>query len=231
MDKSPLGRLSAELRNEIYQLLVLADKPLAVCKNHSTPESSATQPPITRVCRQIREESLGMFYHGNIFIMELISTTFWGHHPDWDDIHERTKEVTAWLQCTNQKNHDSTKHPVLMICVHVCERLKYVDWEPLMKALKACGYGRNSEEEQKLKVTVHIISDEANYENFAYSYDRVTYGRVREFIQEMKDEASELFDASGLNVKVNLTWLHTLRFGHCLSCQGMVEELSNSEGE
>ncbi|KAF2480888.1 hypothetical protein BDY17DRAFT_201991 [Neohortaea acidophila] len=65
MDNSPFARLSPELRNMIWKLAVTQNRPISLdC--YENPE-----PPITRVCEQIRQESIGLFYGGNIFLESL----------------------------------------------------------------------------------------------------------------------------------------------------------------
>ncbi|KAK5127818.1 hypothetical protein LTR85_004934 [Meristemomyces frigidus] len=59
--------LPPELRNRVYDDLVVTEAPLlpSACQHTSRP--SAAQPDITRVCRQIRQEALPMFYGLNQF--------------------------------------------------------------------------------------------------------------------------------------------------------------------
>lgn len=66
--------LPRELRDEIYEYLVV--KPtntITMLENHNCfqNEISAAQPAISRVNRQIRLESLPMFYKRNVFMAEL----------------------------------------------------------------------------------------------------------------------------------------------------------------
>ncbi|KAM3417275.1 hypothetical protein BST61_g5531 [Cercospora zeina] len=146
MENSPFNKLSAELRNKIYELALAHDTPLAVCKKHPDPDSTAVQPPLTRVCRQIRDEALGMFYQFNTFVMELISSQIWKwpaddkwgfplerlkekeqrcddteHAPTWisEILDRRTWEVSEWLKCTSQEHHDVIKKANIVIGTNV----------------------------------------------------------------------------------------------------------------
>ncbi|GIZ47085.1 hypothetical protein CKM354_001018600 [Cercospora kikuchii] len=226
MDNSPLGKLSAELRNEVYRLVVSAEKPLVVCKNHSAPELSAVQPALTRTCRQIREESLGMFYHANTFVMELITTMFWGDYVESDSIHQRTKEVSAWLQCTSQKHHDTIRHSKLVICKPEIEDAEYTDWRPLAQALKQCGYAREGQN-QKLDAVVHNISEATDYADYEYLWRMCYTGpQIPAFIQGEKEYTRRFFSDLGLNVEADLQFLPSLHFERCGNCQGMLDLLS-----
>ncbi|KAF2773403.1 hypothetical protein EJ03DRAFT_371323 [Teratosphaeria nubilosa] len=60
---SPLLDLPPELRNEIYRLVLVKDRQIRVTKR------TATQPGITRVNRQTRQESLGIFLKENNFVV------------------------------------------------------------------------------------------------------------------------------------------------------------------
>lgn len=82
MDSSTLGRLSAELRNVIYSLVLSADKPISLTTDRpygklrltelEVIEGSVEEPlkqpvAIAAVCRQMRSEATQMFYHVNSF--------------------------------------------------------------------------------------------------------------------------------------------------------------------
>ena len=68
---------------------------------------AAVQPQITRVCRQIRDESLGLFYGTNQFEIELIAWAI-----DSDDP-ERYCHASSWLRAIGPEN---TKHLGHMKC-------------------------------------------------------------------------------------------------------------------
>jgi hypothetical protein len=58
---SPLLKLPAEIRNEIWRWTVVVPNQLAIYGDNPK------QPAITRTCRQIRQESIGYFYRKNSF--------------------------------------------------------------------------------------------------------------------------------------------------------------------
>lgn len=64
---SPLGRLPGELRNRIYELLVPSGSTFEV----TTDTAARTQPSVSKVCRQLRAETLPIYYAANIFILEI----------------------------------------------------------------------------------------------------------------------------------------------------------------
>ncbi|KAM3417274.1 hypothetical protein BST61_g5530 [Cercospora zeina] len=139
MENSPFGKLSAELRNNIYKLVLEADKPLAVC-SQSPDLYTAAQPPITRVCRQIREETLQMFYHSNTFAAEIMSDIHWNSSPD-DDVIQRADEIEEWFDCMSSKYLDTIQHLCLMIVSPESCELSHnrKDWQYLVKTLKRLG--------------------------------------------------------------------------------------------
>ncbi|KAK3712167.1 hypothetical protein LTR37_009258 [Vermiconidia calcicola] len=61
MENSHFGRLSPELRNTIYSLALFERRPVAVSKNFSV------EPPLLRLCKQIRQEAELIFYAINDF--------------------------------------------------------------------------------------------------------------------------------------------------------------------
>ncbi|KAK4549798.1 hypothetical protein LTR36_005099 [Oleoguttula mirabilis] len=63
--ESALRLLPAELRNRIHEL-VLIQEPLSIDDT-----MTATQPPITYVCRSLREETTSIFYGSNQFNIDI----------------------------------------------------------------------------------------------------------------------------------------------------------------
>ncbi|PPJ51503.1 hypothetical protein CBER1_07969 [Cercospora berteroae] len=221
MENSPLNELSAELRNEIYQLVLRRDKPLVICSEHLDSASTAVQPPTTRVCRQIREEALGMFYHCNTFLIEMITSQFWSLNYSylwdfpceaiWEDsggycvpsseqyeiLDRRTNEVSDWLKCTKQKHHDAIKKARVVFytpCWHWDDQWESdprFDWSPLLDSLRQSGY-LGAEGTPKLKAT---------------------------------DEARRYFEELGLDVEV-MTWekLWSPKVSYCSHCRAPLQE-------
>lgn len=71
MALSPLLTLPAEIRNRIYEFALINIDPLATApqSNIIHASSSAIQPGLTRSCRQVRNETLKMFYTCNTFLL------------------------------------------------------------------------------------------------------------------------------------------------------------------
>ncbi|CAK1366566.1 unnamed protein product [Cercospora beticola] len=154
MENSPPEKLPAELRNEIYRLVVSADKPLTVCAQ-SPGYHKAIQPPITRVCRQIRDESLGVFYHCNDFVFEVVSAECWGD-PECD-ITDRSCEIERWLECSTEKNRAAIRN-LLIVCGEYSDCCLDGDseWQDLAEILLGYGYGGKGEQKNKFKCTIHV---------------------------------------------------------------------------
>lgn len=62
MDKSPFSRLPGELRNTIYTLALTSEDPIDLYDG---------EPPLTRSCRQMRQESLLLHSSLNDFILDV----------------------------------------------------------------------------------------------------------------------------------------------------------------
>lgn len=58
MDNSPFNKLSAEIRNQIYELALTPDASISSDTSLSIDKGTAVQPALTRVCKQIRSETL-----------------------------------------------------------------------------------------------------------------------------------------------------------------------------
>lgn len=69
---SAFERLPAELRNRIYHLALVEDEPIEVTDNFGLilkPYAPSHQPALTRTSRQIRSETLPIYYGENAFLM------------------------------------------------------------------------------------------------------------------------------------------------------------------
>lgn len=155
MQNSPLEKLPAELRNKIYRLVVSDNKPLTVCAR-SPGYHKAIQPPITRVCRQIRDESLTMFYHCNEFVFEVTPAESWTE-TRWD-IADRVWEIERWLHSTSE-NYRAAIRGLLIVCGSNCRAPDCESmWQVLAEMLESYGYGYGGKEAKnnKLKCTIHI---------------------------------------------------------------------------
>lgn len=81
MDNSPFALLSPELRNMIWKLAVTQNGPTYLGFREKP------EPPITRVCKQIREESTYVFYSEGTFVVCL----------DFHSVRARAR-LTRWYQ-------------------------------------------------------------------------------------------------------------------------------------
>lgn len=69
MDSSPFSKLSAELRNEIYELALSFENTIFITNTSDYRLKSSTKHPtaLLQTCRQIRAEATKMFYANNAF--------------------------------------------------------------------------------------------------------------------------------------------------------------------
>ncbi|KAK4623073.1 uncharacterized protein CLAFUR5_06851 [Fulvia fulva] len=107
MDQSPLNKLPAELRNRIYELVLPRPGPCQIRKTIYRKsiygEQEAEQPAMTRTCRQIRHESLTMFYASRDFCVNIIepqdSTCYYTNLVE-RDFQQKISIFKTWLECT-----------------------------------------------------------------------------------------------------------------------------------
>jgi hypothetical protein len=125
---SPLFKLSAEMRNEIYHL-VLLEKPSVIVSNAGIPE-----PGVLSSCKSIREEAIQIYYSQNVFhvrVEDWQSDTLvgwslklfgldaaYGLKPEWDwsvkedDVNKANLRV--WLQRCHENPDFVTPAPKLV---------------------------------------------------------------------------------------------------------------------
>ncbi|KAF2171132.1 hypothetical protein M409DRAFT_19102 [Zasmidium cellare ATCC 36951] len=97
MDNSPLNKLSAELRNQIYELALTSDNPVSIS------DGSAVQPPLTRTCKQIRSESLLLSYGLNSITAIISAPT---RDPNSDNLfHTSVDRIVVWAKSTPTECH------------------------------------------------------------------------------------------------------------------------------
>ena len=95
--------LPPEMRNRIYEAVVISARPLHIPSAcYHGKEASAVEPAITRVNKQLRRESLGMFYSMNAFEYHIHRCDF-GYFLAWmDDIglnnRSQIRDVTLVLK-------------------------------------------------------------------------------------------------------------------------------------
>ncbi|KAK4544186.1 hypothetical protein LTR36_004396 [Oleoguttula mirabilis] len=145
MDRSPLAKLSPELRNSIWKLLVTEDEPLQVSVTLPT---TVVPPPITKVCRQIRSECHLMFYAMNTFRLDIPSgdeCAAEGEAAVTDLFQESVAKAILWMEAVMVESHK-----VVSLELHVAVNSHWVhydmkdragSWKELVTAMKACGYG------------------------------------------------------------------------------------------
>jgi hypothetical protein len=110
--RSPLLELPAELRNRIYEYAVAERRKIVV-------DNGVSEPPLTLVCKQVRQESIPIYYTNNKFSTKLkdwsgsthmnlgrknsmIHTTYGVHIPNMYGPKKRTPcwpELLKWLEC------------------------------------------------------------------------------------------------------------------------------------
>ncbi|KAK4554393.1 hypothetical protein LTR86_008601 [Recurvomyces mirabilis] len=119
MENSPLSRLPAELRSQIYELALTVAQPIEIKLQHDTKTVKAAGVPLalTSTCRSIRKETLKLFYSINKFVLRTnyLYLLCHGHddHTDasmapffeWIDIIgsdklELMRDLTLDLDCT-----------------------------------------------------------------------------------------------------------------------------------
>lgn len=95
MDDSPLNKLSPELRNIIYAYAFTSPKRIEL---NTSGKDLKKQPGITRVCRQIRNESLLFFYNSNRFKFTFNKKSFFkgGERFLYPDL----SRIIMWLELT-----------------------------------------------------------------------------------------------------------------------------------
>lgn len=153
MDESPFALLSPELGNHIYDLCVTSDVPLSIsgyvlihylgCRLYTS------QPPITRVCREMRGECLLMFYASNNFIInipsDVVNISPFDNIGPQTDIKTTIAQAVKWLNKTPTNCHSAVKRLSLDAEVDICDLADYVEdngkaWRKLIKCLGKKGY-------------------------------------------------------------------------------------------
>lgn len=135
MDASPLGRLSPELRNIIYELCCQPSGHVSISKN--------MQPGITRASRQTRAESLLLSYSlPSAFVFRITAESGTSIH-----------DLCKWLRAESQQHLDQIKE--LNICADAQSLPKRdgdeqeLAWKDLALCLARCGFRY-----QRIKVEV-----------------------------------------------------------------------------
>ncbi|KAK4955079.1 hypothetical protein LTR10_007273 [Elasticomyces elasticus] len=122
---SPLLALPSELRNRIWELCVIkpisqdADEP---CRDHaivaagrrlSEVQHAVQQPPLTRVCCQVRDETLPMYYSGNVFAWSRFDRSFGVDPYASRAVLNRHCAVVHWAEAIGERNRGWLKDVLL----------------------------------------------------------------------------------------------------------------------
>ncbi|KAK4501803.1 hypothetical protein PRZ48_007612 [Zasmidium cellare] len=148
MDHSPLGKLSAELRNKIYAYVLPSDKPIPVIET-----SDGIQAPLTRVCKQLREECLLFFYASNTFTIDLgLSDS--SRKADHNAFLERVGAISTWIENT-PKTCLAAVHTLTVTCVvkHGCHQAQILgeQLQNVAALLEQAGY-----DEKRLQLQLRL---------------------------------------------------------------------------
>ncbi|KAI5365266.1 hypothetical protein Slin15195_G048020 [Septoria linicola] len=199
MEISPMSKLSAELRNEIYRLALTTNKQLTICssKLHDGRQKkpTATQPPLTKVCKQSRRESLQMFYNLNTFIIS-VSGAPRGSRDLRADFLRQTMEVALWMRCTEQASHQAISMLKLVVYMPWETGRREGDWSSFVRAFDRYGYRM-----PKLVATVHLKSQLALLELV------LSESGFEEFKERQKQKAKDFFSGMGLEVKTTFKFI------------------------
>ena len=75
MDQTHLSRLPTELRNTIYTMALLSPSHIDIKINLTRPKTRRWRPaPLLQTCRQIRHETLAIYYGGNDFRVDIVGS-------------------------------------------------------------------------------------------------------------------------------------------------------------
>ena len=145
MDSSPLQRLPAEIRNTIWEYVVTSHKPIRI-------STTMKLPPITQVCEQISNETIGLYYSNNDFVFYLGLASFWSKDidPQGKVLARGTLTLKLWLASIPAQHHQAIRELRLRGCPLVepwrwegIWRDRQDDMLNLVGMLEASGYQRS----------------------------------------------------------------------------------------
>lgn len=201
MENSPFNNLSAELRNEIWQLALKSDTPLAI-GGTSAHGPTAAQPPLTRVCKQIRLETIKMFYCSNTFAMEMkcvncASNVFCAY-----TMGSKAYDLKNWLRfISTNKYHEAISKMGLVVWVPAMGNCGWIgDWKmSLLNGLQTYGFD-GAHENRRLKVTVRMACWLSEKDQSMRFLPDVGTERL-----QRKETARKFFEGLGMEVD-EVTW-------------------------
>lgn len=119
-----LGKLPPELRNCIYELVLINEVPYGHC--HVDHKTYPEQPALTRSCKLIRNEALPFFYSKNTFMIDATSQRYVEAARRWlrglsKQIRKHIGQVyavgSAWEQYRTRVQTGKRKQDALLDCV------------------------------------------------------------------------------------------------------------------
>ena len=93
MESSPLARLPPELRNTIYEMVVLEEDPIDIEADQTT--LAFPIPGLLRTCSQLCAEASSIFYGRNIFVVS---------NPEFSYVNETECILHEWLRMLGGTN-------------------------------------------------------------------------------------------------------------------------------
>ena len=131
MERSLFAKLSGELRNRIYELAVIFDHSVIISSPFRSPshiprprftvkdpkadaEREWVQPPLLRTCKQIRSESIGLFYSQNNFLVSVSS----GYDDPSQSFKRDIDYAIWWLKSEEEVNRHLGQRLEVKITAH-----------------------------------------------------------------------------------------------------------------
>ncbi|KAK3686935.1 hypothetical protein LTR37_019333 [Vermiconidia calcicola] len=159
MEDSHFSRLSPELRNAIYNLALFERRPVAVSKNFSV------EPPLLRVCKQIRQEAELIFYAINDFNAVLAL--------EKDVIED--KLLIHWLHACSKSKLELINSLTIRVeapgydfraaTAGSCDSRRSFSETPVGTSLRKCSFGKRSFE-QVVRFTMNGQGDDLSADEF-----------------------------------------------------------------
>lgn len=140
-DPSGLLQLPPEIRDVIYEFALTSDHPVVTFRLDTYQQDSyqeATQPPLTRVSRQVRQESLPIYFDCNEFILHAEGSKVQNAHR-WlicNSLHlPKLRHLSFWVRYVTLRNDRNGSSGALSIglrrdvhdgCWKVKDRWKWI---------------------------------------------------------------------------------------------------------